>query len=79
MHTKHGHAMLIVDSVEWRDALPTAPVRFCCFMTDGKVGNEMAIIDAVKQNADTTRVFSFGIGNSVNRYLLDGMARAGRG
>ena len=48
-------------------------------MTDGYVGNDMAIIDAVEKNADTTRVFSFGIGNSVNRYLLDGMARAGRG
>ncbi|MFQ5381596.1 MAG: trypsin, partial [Dehalococcoidia bacterium] len=46
---------------------------------DGYVGNDMAIIDAVRKNADTTRVFSFGIGNSVNRSLLDGMARAGRG
>ncbi len=55
------------------------PIRIVCFMTDGKVGNDMAIIDAVKENAHTTRVFSFGIGNSVNRYLLDSMARAGRG
>ncbi len=58
---------------------PVRPVRICCFMTDGYVGNDMAIIDAVRKNAGTTRVFSFGIGNSVNRYLLDGMARAGRG
>ncbi len=55
------------------------PVRIVCFMTDGEVGNDMAIIDAVKKNAATTRVFSFGIGNSVNRYLLDGIAKAGRG
>ena len=54
-------------------------VRIVCFMTDGYVGNDMAIIDAVRANAHTTRVFSFGIGNSVNRYLLEGMARAGRG
>src|SRR5205814_3017753 len=27
----------------------------------------------------TSRVFSFGIGNSVNRFLLDGIAHAGRG
>ena len=57
----------------------TEPIRIVCFMTDGYVGNDMEIIDAVKKNAGTTRVFSFGIGNSVNRYLLDGMARAGRG
>ena len=55
------------------------PIRVVCFMTDGYVGNDMEIIDAVKKNAGTTRVFSFGIGNSVNRFLLDGMARAGRG
>lgn len=54
-------------------------VRIVCFMTDGYVGNDMAIIDAVQKNAGTARVFSFGIGRSVNRYLLDGMARAGRG
>jgi Ca-activated chloride channel family protein len=55
------------------------PIRVVCFMTDGYVGNDMEIIDAVKKNAGTTRVFSFGIGNSVNRFLLDGMAQAGRG
>ncbi|QOJ15293.1 MAG: VWA domain-containing protein [Planctomycetia bacterium] len=57
----------------------SAPMRIVCFMTDGYVGNDMAIIDAVRKNAASTRVFSFGIGNSVNRFLLDGMAGAGRG
>ena len=55
------------------------PIRIVCFLTDGYVGNDMAIIDAIKKNADTTRVFSFGVGNSPNRYLLDGIAHAGRG
>jgi Ca-activated chloride channel homolog len=58
---------------------PVPPMRICCFMTDGYVGDDENIIAAVKRNAKTTRVFSFGIGNSVNRYLLDGMAKAGRG
>ena len=57
----------------------TSPMRIVLFLTDGYVGNDMAIVDAVRKNAHTTRVFSFGIGNSVNRYLLDGMAKAGRG
>ncbi|TWT41046.1 Vault protein inter-alpha-trypsin [Phycisphaerae bacterium RAS1] len=56
-----------------------APIRVVCFLTDGYVGNDAQIINFVKKNAATTRVFSLGIGNSVNRYLLDGMARAGRG
>jgi len=54
-------------------------VRIVCFMTDGYIGNDFAIIDAVKKNSGTARVFSFGIGNGVNRFLLDGMAHAGRG
>jgi len=54
-------------------------VRVVCFMTDGYIGNDFEIIDAVKRHAGTARVFSFGIGTSVNRFLLDGMAHAGRG
>lgn len=65
--------------VQTRGAGEGDALRIVCFMTDGYVGNDMAIIDEIKKNADTTRVFSFGVGNSVNRYLLDGMAHAGRG
>ncbi len=54
-------------------------MRVVCFLTDGYVGNDFEIIDAVRRNARTTRVFSFGIGNSVNRFLLESMASAGRG
>lgn len=54
-------------------------VRIVCFLTDGYVGNDMAIIDAVKKHAGVSRVFSFGIGSSVNRFLMDQMADAGRG
>ncbi|HEU4837300.1 MAG TPA: VIT and VWA domain-containing protein [Pyrinomonadaceae bacterium] len=53
-------------------------VRIVCFMTDGYVGNDMAIIAEVQKHQNA-RVFSFGIGSSVNRYLLDKMAEAGRG
>ena len=54
-------------------------LRIVCFMTDGFIGNDMAILDAIQKNAGTARVFGFGIGNSVNRFLIEGMARAGRG
>jgi Ca-activated chloride channel family protein len=53
-------------------------VRIVCFMTDGYVGNDMEIIGEVQKHPNA-RVFSFGIGSSVNRYLLDNMARYGRG
>jgi Ca-activated chloride channel family protein len=53
-------------------------VRVVCFITDGYVGNDMEIIGEVKKHPNA-RVFSFGIGTSVNRFLLDNMAAAGRG
>jgi Ca-activated chloride channel family protein len=53
-------------------------VRIVCFMTDGYVGNDMEIISEIQKHQNA-RVFSFGIGQSVNRYLLDKMAEAGRG
>ena len=77
--TENGERVLVYDAASFSPSDEVRPIRVCCFMTDGKVSNDMAIIDAVKKNAHTTRVFSFGIGNSVNRYLLDGMAREGRG
>jgi hypothetical protein len=55
------------------------PLRVVVFLTDAFVGNDHAIIDAIKANRGTTRVFSLGVGNSVNRYLIEGMARAGGG
>lgn len=53
-------------------------VRIVCFMTDGYIGNEMEIIGEVQKHQNA-RVFSFGIGSSVNRFLLDKMAEYGRG
>lgn len=53
-------------------------IRIVCFMTDGLVSNEAEIIAEVQKHPKA-RVFSFGIGESVNRYLLDKIAEAGRG
>src|SRR2546429_2553836 len=53
-------------------------VRIVCFMTDGYVGNDLEIIGEVQKHPNA-RVFAFGIGNSVNRFLLDNMAKYGRG
>lgn len=53
-------------------------LRIVCFMTDGYVGNEPEIIAEVQKHPNA-RVFSFGIGGSVNRFLLDKIAEEGRG
>ncbi|MFN0110361.1 MAG: TonB family protein [Blastocatellia bacterium] len=53
-------------------------VRIVCFMTDGYVGNDMEIVGEIQKHPNA-RVFAFGIGDSVNRFLLDKMAEQGRG
>ncbi|HTT24877.1 MAG TPA: VIT and VWA domain-containing protein [Candidatus Sulfotelmatobacter sp.] len=53
-------------------------LRVVCFLTDGYVGNDLEIIAEV-QHHPNARVFAYGIGNAVNRFLIESMARAGRG
>jgi Ca-activated chloride channel family protein len=66
-----------------RAALDFAPdperARFVTFLTDGYIGNETEILGYVQRSIAEARIFSFGVGISVNRYLLDGLAREGRG
>jgi len=38
--------------------------------TDGEVTNPQECIDAVRKHADTTRVFTFGIGNDADKNLV---------
>jgi Ca-activated chloride channel family protein len=55
-------------------------VRIVFFLTDGYIGNEQEILKAIsEENEAQARLFSLGVGSSVNRYLLTGMARIGRG
>ncbi len=54
-------------------------LRIVTFMTDGYVGNDFEVLDVVRKTRGTSRWFPFGTGNSVNRYLIEGMARAGGG
>jgi Ca-activated chloride channel family protein len=53
--------------------------RLVSFMTDGYIGNETEILAAIAQRLGDSRIFSFGVGSSVNRYLLDRMAKLGKG
>lgn len=58
---------------------PENRLRVVSFMTDGYVGNDFEIVSLVKQLRNSSRWFPFGTGNSVNRFLLDRMARVGGG
>ena len=54
-------------------------LRIVSFMTDGYIGNEEAILAYMAKHLGGARLFSFGVGTSVNRYMLDKMADFGRG
>lgn len=53
--------------------------RYVTFMTDGYIGNEAEILGEIEKRLGPSRIFSFGIGSSPNRYLLERMAKVGRG
>jgi Ca-activated chloride channel family protein len=62
-----------------KNPAPKNRLRIVTFMTDGYVGNDFEIISLVRQLRGKSRWFPFGTGNSVNRFLLDNMAKAGGG
>jgi hypothetical protein len=46
---------------------------------DGEISRPDTTINMVNQNNHHTRVFTIGIGESVSHYLVNGLARAGKG
>jgi Ca-activated chloride channel family protein len=53
--------------------------RIIVTATDGYVAVEKDAFDLIREKLNEANFFAFGIGSSVNRYLIEGMARAGRG
>ena len=47
--------------------------------TDGYVNVEAEVFDLIRNNLGKANVFAFGIGSSVNRFIIEGMAHAGAG
>ncbi|WP_445263605.1 VIT and vWA domain-containing protein [Ramlibacter sp. PS4R-6] len=53
--------------------------RTIVVVTDGYVSVEREVFQMVRQHLSEANVFAFGIGGSVNRHLMEGIARAGMG
>lgn len=53
--------------------------RSIVIITDGYISNEQNIFDLINENMTDASFFSFGIGNAVNSYLIEGIATAGFG
>jgi len=54
-------------------------LKLVIFNTDGLIGNEAEILQEIKKRRQSARMFTFGIGNGVNRFLIDAMSNEGRG
>ncbi len=53
--------------------------RTVVMITDGYISDEKEIFDHIRENLGDTSYFAFGIGSSVNRYLIEGIAATGMG
>ena len=71
----------LLPALEAAFARPADPnrVRVVVFLTDGFVGNETQILAAIDRVIGDARIYTVGIGTSVNHHLLDRMAELGRG
>jgi Ca-activated chloride channel family protein len=49
--------------------------RSMVVITDGYISVEKEAFELIRNNLDNANVFTFGIGSSVNRYLIEGMAK----
>ena len=88
-----GRAISLIDSMDGgggtellaalqkATALPAkdSTARSIVMITDGYIYGEKAIFEHISKNLDSAGFFSFGIGTTVNRYLIEGMAEVGMG
>ncbi|NEO51715.1 MAG: after-VIT domain-containing protein [Okeania sp. SIO3B5] len=59
---------------------PAGRLRSIVMLTDGYIGNEKAVLAEVQDKLQPgNRLYSFGVGSSVNRYLINRLAEIGRG
>ncbi|PCJ72008.1 MAG: marine proteobacterial sortase target protein [Rhodobiaceae bacterium] len=57
----------------------TSRLRQVIFLTDGAIGNEQQLFEAIVNNAGRSRLFTVGIGSAPNSYFMTRAAEMGRG
>lgn len=58
---------------------PPGRSRYLLLMTDGYLGQEAEVLKVIRAGLGESRIFSFGVGQAPNRYLLNRIAALGRG
>lgn len=71
----------LLPALQTATSLPRAAnvSRSVVLVTDGYISGEQGAFDHIRKNLGQSNVFAFGIGSSVNRYLIEGIAKAGQG
>ncbi len=73
-----GGGTRLLNALETAYSLPRSAMgsaRSMVVITDGYVSVEKEAFQLIANNLDKANVFTFGIGASVNRYLIEGMAK----
>jgi Ca-activated chloride channel homolog len=76
-----GGGTRLLNGLQRAVQLPREPglARSVVILTDGYIDAESDVFDYIREHRDDANFFAFGIGSSVNRYLIEGIARAGLG
>jgi Ca-activated chloride channel homolog len=76
-----GGGTRLLNALQRAMSLPrrSAVSRSIVLLTDGYIEAEADVFEYVRNQLDDANVFVFGIGSSVNRFLIEGVARAGLG
>jgi Ca-activated chloride channel family protein len=76
-----GGGTVMTAGIEQALGAPVMPgvMRLVVFLTDGYIGNEAEILNLVHQQLGDARLYAFGVGTAVNRFLLAELGNIGRG
>ncbi len=78
-HNQSGGGTHLLNALKHAYSMPRTDedsARSMVVITDGYISVEKEAFQLINKNLDKANVFSFGVGSSVNRYLIEGMAKA---
>lgn len=79
LHAGGGTEMNRAINTAFDTRQPKDTTRIVVFLTDGYIGDERNVISSIASRIGNARIYAFGVGRAVNRFLLEAMAKEGRG
>ena len=79
--SNYGKGTHLLEALKKSYQLPrkiNSSARTMVVITDGYVTVEKEVFQLIENNLDNASVVSFGIGNGVNRFLIEGLAKVGQ-